>query len=64
MIYNLRYIYNLLLYYNKKTYMIYKRVNIHIYLFIYLSIYFNNNQSILEGLIRAMPQLTKRNQLM
>jgi len=24
----------------------------------------NNNQSILEGLIRAMPQLTKRNQLM
>jgi len=24
----------------------------------------NNNQSILEGLIRAMPQLTERNQLM
>jgi len=24
----------------------------------------NNNQLILEGLIRAMPQLTKRNQLM
>jgi len=23
----------------------------------------DNNQSILEGLIRAMPQLTKRNQL-
>jgi len=23
-----------------------------------------NNQSILEGLIRAMPQLTERNQLM
>jgi len=27
-------------------------------------IIFNNNQSILEGLIRAMPQLTERNQLM
>jgi len=24
----------------------------------------NNNQLILEGLIRAMPQLTERNQLM
>jgi len=24
----------------------------------------NNNRSILEGLIRAMPQLTERNQLM
>jgi len=24
----------------------------------------DNNQSILEGLIRAMPQLTERNQLM
>jgi len=27
-------------------------------------IYHNNNQLILEGLIRAMPQLTERNQLM
>jgi len=26
--------------------------------------FFSNNQLILEGLIRAMPQLTERNQLM
>jgi len=31
---------------------------------IFINLKFNNNQLILEELIRAMPQLTERNQLM
>jgi len=32
--------------------------------FLYKTILLNNNQLILEGLMRAMPQLTEHNQLM
>jgi len=32
--------------------------------YMYNSNFFNNNQLILEGLIRTMPQLTEHNQLM
>jgi len=45
-------------------YLLLKFLLLFMFLYFYIFIFFNNNQLILEGLVRAIPQLTERNQLM